>query len=287
MRAAPSGGPEMAVVVMAYGIRPTLPAAVRSVQTQAPAAEVIVVHSGPGDAAALLRQAGVSVRVVRSETRLLPGGARNLGIAETRAPWIAFLADDCIAEPGWISRRLAAHREGHQAVASALLCHAPGNPVALAAHLSLFVRRMPHLPGHEVLLYGVSYARSLFDRYGLFRDDIEGGEDTELNARLGPADRPVWRPEVLTTHCGVTRLGPFLAGQARRGRRMAESSLAIGRADSAGVARNVLRRTGHVRRLSRLAMRDEHRVSRAISIPLIWLGNMAYAWGAWRTGRKP
>lgn len=287
MRRASSGGPDMAVVVMAYGLRPTLPAAVRSVQSQAPAAEVVVVHSGPGDVAGLLEDAGVSVRLIRSEARLLPGGARNAGIVATTAPWIAFLADDCIAEPGWISRRLAAHREGHGAVASALLCHAPGNPVALAAHLSLFVRRMPHLPGHEVLLYGVSYARALFDRYGLFREDIEGGEDTEFNGRLTGADRPVWRPEVLTTHCGVTHLGPFLAGQARRGRRMAESSQAIGRADASGVARNVLRRTGHMRRLSRLAMKGEHPVSRFFAIPLIWLGNIAYAWGAWKAGLKP
>ena len=131
------------------------------------------------------------------------------------------------------------------------------------------------------------YARALFDRYGLFREDIEGGEDTEFNGRLTGADRPVWRPEVLTTHCGVTHLGPFLAGQARRGRRMAESSQAIGRADASGVARNVLRRTGHMRRLSRLAMKGEHPVSRFFAIPLIWLGNIAYAWGAWKAGLKP
>ncbi len=277
----------MAVVVMAYGLRATLPDAVRSVQTQAPAAEVGVVHSGPGDVHALLAAAGVAVRVIRSETRLLPGGARNAGIAATQAPYVAFLADDCIAEPGWIARRLTAHREGNASVASALMCHRPTNPIALAAHLSLFVRRMPGLPRHEVLVYGASHARAVCDRYGPYRDDIEGGEDTDFNFRMAPADRPVWRPEIRTTHCGPTGLGGFLASQVRRGRRMAESVQALGGESASTVARNAIRRTAHVRRLSRAALGRDHRVSRNLAMPLVLLGNVAYAWGAWRVGRRP
>lgn len=46
------------------------------------------------------------VRVVRSSLRGA-SNARNLGVASTRAPIIAFTDDDCRPEPGWASKMLA------------------------------------------------------------------------------------------------------------------------------------------------------------------------------------
>lgn len=276
--------PEIAVIVMAYGLRPTLAGAVQSLQAQAHAAEILVVHSGPGDAAAYFRGHGIDVRVVSAPGRLLPGGARNRGIAETTSPIVAFLADDCRATPGWIAERLKAHAAGAPAVASALLSHRPHRPVALAAHLSLFIRRMPLTPANEALCYGASYARDLFTRYGLFRDDMEGGEDTEFHQRLTPEDAPVWCPQVQTIHHGVEHLGAYLRDQSRRGRRMAEAWRAIGTRTARDVARNALRRTTFIISQSRTVARD-HRLTRLMALPLIVAGNVCYAWGALRAGR--
>lgn len=276
--------PALAVVVLSHGPRATLCDAVRSLLRQDAEAEIVVVHSGEGDVRRRLSAAGLDVRTVQSEERLLPGGARNQGIAATRAPYIAFLADDCIAEQGWVRNRLQAHRAGASAVASALACHQPANPVALAAHLSLYFRRMPRAAPAAALKYGVSYARALFDKHGLFRADLESGEDTEFNQRLAGAEAPVWAPEVLTVHRGVDTLSAFLKGQYVRGRRMAKAWREIGVLDRATVARDALSRTDPIVRETWRLVEPTHRAAALLCIPLIVLGNLVYAWGAWRGG---
>lgn len=274
----------MAVIVMAFGLRDTLAAAVRSVLDQT--SEVVVVHSGPGDAAAALARAGLDVPVLRSETPLRPGGTRNLGIAGTHAPLVAFLADDCCATPGWVAARLAAHDAGARAVASALDCHAPQNPVALAAHLGLFAWRMPRTPARVARCYGASYDRALFDRHGLFREDLVAGEDTEFHQRLSPEDRPRWTPSVVTVHHGVERLGPFLTDQYQRGRRMARAAEEVLQMRARRVGTDALR---WIRRTVRMGLRvvePRHRGSLVLAIPLIAAGNIALALGAFAVARE-
>lgn len=278
--AAPPDNSGLAVVIMAFGIRETLVAAVRSIEDQAEPAEVVVVHSGSGDAAAVLAAAGLTARVVRSAEPLRPGGTRNLGIASTTASHIAFLADDCLAMPGWIRHRLAAHAAGAPAVASALDCHAPANPVALAAHLGLYIRRMPRTPPETALTYGASYARQLFDRYGLFRDDLDSGEDTEFHQRLEEADRPRWCPEIITIHHGPEKLQPFLAAQYRRGRRMADVRNKLVRMKASSVAGDAVTRTFRTIGASFRVVDGRHRLSLLAATPLIVVGNAAYAAGA-------
>lgn len=273
--------PRIAVVVMSYGPRASLAAAVRSVQNQDTPAEIVVVHSGGGDVAAYLREAGVDVRVVQSDTRLLPGATRNAGIAATRAQVVSFLADDCTAEPGALRARLVAHDSGARSVSSALLCHRPRNPCALAAHLSLYARRMPRIAPIVALRYGASYARNLFDEAGLFREDIESGEDTEFHQRLREDDKPVWRPEVRTTHFGVDTFGSLISSQFKRGRRMASAWAAIGAYDKFAVARDAISRTSTIVREGLSVVDPENRRTAWLSIPLIACGNIAYACGAW------
>lgn len=43
-------------------------------------------------------------RLIRHDTNLGPGGARNTGMAATTAPFIAFIDADAYATPGWIAR---------------------------------------------------------------------------------------------------------------------------------------------------------------------------------------
>ena len=85
------------------------------------ASEIIVVNTNGGDALKLLRDAGIGVPVHQRAERLYVGAARNIGIAETKAPFVAFLASDCLAAPGWVSERVRLHRAGARAVASAVL----------------------------------------------------------------------------------------------------------------------------------------------------------------------
>ncbi len=281
-----TSAPALAVIVLSYGDRPTLIDAVRSLFRQDIPAEIVVVHSGHGDVEARLAESGLKVRVVRSADRLFPGAARNLGLASTRAPYVAFLADDCTAGPGWLWERLSAHRQGAPAVASALLCHKPDHPVALAAHLSLYVRRMPRTDPGVALTYGASYARSLFTKYGKFREDLESGEDTEFLQRLDPTERPVWQPTVRTVHAGAETRGGFLSEQYRRGKLMAKSWRELGVFTSGFVARNAIERTGQVIRESFQVVDAKHRWAAILWAPLITLGNLVYACGALAKGGR-
>jgi glycosyltransferase involved in cell wall biosynthesis len=218
----------MAVVVLGVGAPPGIATAVDSLLAQNVPLEIVVVNSGGGDLAARLGERRDAVVMIEAAERRLPGAARNLGIAHSRAPIIAFLASDCRAAAGWARERLARHRSGAMAVASALVPAVPSpdrpaNLFAWCAHLALFVRRMPEIPPGETVLYGVSYHRSLFETYGLFREDLRTAEDTEFKARLPLHALPVWVPTVLTEHQSPNNFVALVWDQFIRGRRAARS----------------------------------------------------------------
>jgi glycosyltransferase involved in cell wall biosynthesis len=210
---------ELACVIISLRNQPGLARAVRSIYEQQPRPEIVVVNSDGGDPYASLCEAGLDVPVVNCVQRLLPGGARNLGIGVTRAPFVSFLAGDCTAEPGWVEARLHAHRAGADAVASVITNLYPKSRSATAAHLLLFHRRLTGTPPEERLFYGLSYDRRLFDAYGPFREDLHQGEDTELRARLDGHVNFAWAPGVRTAHDNPRRLSALLRDQYERGHR--------------------------------------------------------------------
>jgi GT2 family glycosyltransferase len=207
--------------VLSLRAQPGLVAATRSLVEQEPRPEVVVVNSGGGDPGADLARAGLDVPVVDVEERLYAGGARNRAIEATSARYVAFLAGDSEAEPGWVAGRLRAHSEGAEAVACALTCPPGSSRSATAAHLLLNWRRMPGAEPPDRLLFGLSYDRRLFDRFGLFREDLRVGEDSEFNRRIRESVTTAWAPDVRTRHPHPERARDFLADQRRRGRRRA------------------------------------------------------------------
>lgn len=275
------GAPELACVVMSVGAPASLPSAVRSLLAQSEPVELVVVNSGGGGAAELLRRAGIEgVNVIERGELLWPGAARNEGILATRAPWVAFLAADCVAEPGWVAGRLARHRAGALAVSSAVTNLAADNPPAWAAHVALFSRRMPGLAASEAAHYGVSYDRRLFDRFGLFRADLRTGEDTELNGRLRGVEL-AWAPEVRSAHRHPVTARGLLGDQRERGRRMAAGLHRLtGRRAGLRVARNaIVRLPSSLRTAWRGSLPGERRRV-AAAAPLLLPAAASYAFGA-------
>lgn len=279
--------PSLACIVMVLGREPGLVPAVRSLLDQADPVELVVVASGDAGAATTLRQAGFDVPVVERREALPAGAARNLGIQSTRAPFVAFLAADCLAAPGWLAGRLRRHRAGAAAVASALLPTAPRNPIAWVTHVLLFARRMPGAAAGERLLYGVSYARELFDRFGLFPEDSPRGEDTGFNQRLTGTIEIEWAPEVVTLHRHPRGVVGLLADQYRRGARSTASWNALsGRPSARRVAKNALSRVPLSLSCAWRAAASGERLWILAAAPFLPLGALAYAAGALAGGRK-
>jgi glycosyltransferase involved in cell wall biosynthesis len=209
--------PELAVVVLSLANQPELPGAVRSVLAQGAVVELVVVNSGGGDVASAVGPLGA--RVVSVPERLYAGGARNVGIAATRARYVSFLAADCRAEAGWVDQRLSLHRSGSRAVASSVTNANPGSAASWASYVLVFGRRLPQLDDRQALRYGVSYDRTLFEEYGTFREDLRVGEDTELHARWAGRVPIDWAPRVRTAHLHPPTLRALAADQFARGAR--------------------------------------------------------------------
>ena len=281
------GAPDLACIVLGLGNPPELPEAVRSLLTQDEPIEVAVVNSAGGGAAASLAAAGLDVPVIERAERLFPGAARNLGIAATRAPFIAFLAADCWAEPGWAAARLRAHSAGAAAVASAVTNPYRRNLAAWASYVALFSPRMPGVPAGEALRYGASYARSLFERFGPFREDLRGGEDTDFHQRLAGEVAIAWEPAGRTAHRHPRRVSTLLADQYRRGARSVASWANLQAYDARFIATNAMRRLpDDVARAWRSAEPGERPWIAAASLVLP-AAVLAYAAGALRAARAP
>jgi GT2 family glycosyltransferase len=273
--------PELAVVVLAVGEMPLLPDAIASLGAQGVPLEIVVVHSGLAAAhAPAWRPPGVEQLRF---TELLPTGrARNAGIAATRAPWIAFLAGDSQALPGWAAGRLEAHRGGASMVAAAVVNPTPASLVAWAGHIALHHRRWPRVPASEALLYGRSYARELLDRVGGFRSGLAAGEDTELHSRLDAAgERALWVPSVRSTHAYATRLGELLREQRERGERAARAWIALGeRRRTEEIARQPIVRARRALAFARHYADSSDRRRVTLASPLVLLASWHFSRGA-------
>jgi glycosyltransferase involved in cell wall biosynthesis len=105
------GEPLVSVVVPARDAGRTLRRALEATAAQALDGpfEVIVVDDGSRDRTAAIAEAfGAPVRLVRAGAARGPGGARNLGVAASGAPMLAFTDADCFPAPGWLAAGLRA-----------------------------------------------------------------------------------------------------------------------------------------------------------------------------------
>jgi glycosyltransferase involved in cell wall biosynthesis len=271
---------KLACGVLSLGAEPGVVDAVRSLLDQVPRPEVIVVNSGGGDPQPRLRAAGLDVPVVNLEERLLPGGARNVAIDHTSAPYVAFLAADCVAEPGWVAARLRAHEAGAAAVSSVLTVEPGATRSECAAHLLLHHRRTPDTPPAQRLFFGLSYSRFLFDRYGRFREDLRQGEDSDFNGRLRALDVVAWAPTVRTIHLHPKSPGALLGDQYARGRRRAIALLEL--SPERAWRKLVHHALTNVLHAARLVLRTSDRRERALllsSWPLLGPASLAYVAG--------
>jgi len=278
--------PRLAVVVIGYQAPASIVGAVRSLIDQGVPLEIVVVNSGGGNTRSLLSGAGLDVPVIEIVQQVFVGAARNIGIAATTAPFVAFLADDCLACPGWAEARIRQHSAGAAAVSSAISNSHPRDPVACAAYLALFARRLPGLPAELALRYGVSFDRRLFEEFGLFDDTVRVAEDTEFLERLPPELEPVWEPEVKTIHRNETRLLGLILDQYTRGYRSGAYRAERSRTKPFRLARDTFRDRRQIRRLTRIGLSGPELAFAMRSMPILSLALFAKSVGVYLGARN-
>jgi glycosyltransferase involved in cell wall biosynthesis len=178
----------VSVVVPAYGRTDLLSKAIVSLIDQdfdPDEYEVIVVDSSPDDGN---RQAVEQLQAsARCPLRCVvkppegPGPSRNLGAAQARGSFFAFIDSDCRADPQWLRRTLAAFEPGVGLVQGKTLPD-PAGRLGVFTHYPLVER--------ESFVYectNIVYRRDAFEQAGGFPGDLHpeaqhplGGEDVEL-----------------------------------------------------------------------------------------------------------
>ncbi len=208
---------------MGYRNEDSIEASVRSLidQESSEPFEVVVVTSGGDSSASIIKERFPDVRVYDSPERLMPGGARNVGVGMSNAEIIGFLAADCIALPGWVEGRIQAHRSGNPAVASAIVAPENSNLVSKAALYLLFPSRLPGFsagPAIYAQSFSLSFDAELLGELGPFDGNLRIGEDSLINGRLDKAGITAWfDPRIQTAHPGPSKITELVRDQFRRG----------------------------------------------------------------------
>ena len=196
--------PRLTVAICTHNRAASLERAIRSVLAQlAPDEELLVVDDGSTDNTprrlATLTAEHPRLRVSRKAASGI-AAARNHALAQARSEGVLFLDDDETAEPGW----LAAYR-AVLAAPPGLCVGAVGGPYVAEletpppwwlddgygsydhrGELRALDGRLT-LPGGNCLLFKSAVAKA-----GGFAEDLERGEDSELNLRLRDAGYETW-----------------------------------------------------------------------------------------------
>jgi glycosyltransferase involved in cell wall biosynthesis len=276
--------PRLAVVVLCYRASKDVAGAVRSILEQDEESEIVVVNSGGGDIRQVLREAGIDVPCAEYQERLYAGAARNRGIALTSAPFVAFLAHDCRACPRWTGGRLARHGAGIAAVASAMVNSQPASLVASAAHIAMFMRRLPGLPENRAIRFGVSFDRRLFSEFGLFDEALRTGEDTDYLRRLPLALEPAWAPDIRTVHLNETRFTALMGDLFRRGVRYGRNNRRLLGRSPWRTSRSIMRQMKWLPVFAWRGLDGAERNRTMAAMPIAWAALAAMAAGTMLCG---
>jgi GT2 family glycosyltransferase len=163
--------------------------------------EVIVVDDG-SRVLQDVETSGMSLRVVRHEVPRGPAAARNTGWRTARAPVVAFIDDDCTAQPGWLTSLLAACPPSP---ADRFVIQGRVEPEPLQSHELTPLSHTIQVPAYSpvFLSANIAYSRALLEETGGFDEGFKHacGEDIELGARsLVAGASALFAPDALVHH---------------------------------------------------------------------------------------
>lgn len=218
--------PAVAVVLPAFRSQTTIAGCLEALaaQTFRPV-EVVVVDSSPDDDTERIVCGRFPwVRYRRSEERLLPHAARNLGVQLARSDLLVFTDPDVYAHREWLARLVAAYQATGEVVVGAIACF--GNRwLDRGIHLCKFSKWLPAARPRRVDMSPT--ANMLVSRRDLAAaGGFPGGEllgDVTLSRRLVACGKQLWfEPAAVVEHHHLDGVRSFLAERYERGRMFAE-----------------------------------------------------------------
>lgn len=143
---APTGSPEISVIVPAFRGRATILACLGAVQREVIGwnHEILVVESSGDGTVELVEEHFPQVRLIISRVRLTAGQARNLGIRAAFGRWLFCVDQDCLVPSGWISRLL--HHLDQPGVGAAGGSMEVANPAIASGWCVYFLEFLNHFP---------------------------------------------------------------------------------------------------------------------------------------------
>jgi len=214
--------PVISVIVPCYGQSNELPnclSALSNQQFKLPY-EIILVDSASDPAVARTAETFPKIRLVRSETRLYSGQAKNMGVEHARADFFAFTDADCIPEEKWLLSAYQALQAGKLAAGGPVLNALPYNPIAVTDNLLQFADVPPgrpagvikHTPGCNLAI-----VKEVFIEAGAFPNEV--GEDVKLTIsikKIHPGGMH-YVPEMRVAHTGRRNFNTFQQHQKQFG----------------------------------------------------------------------
>jgi N-acetylglucosaminyl-diphospho-decaprenol L-rhamnosyltransferase len=232
----------VAVIVLNYNGRRWLPGCLDALagQRQAPAFEVILVDNGSSDGSEhFVRERGAGVVVLQTGANLGFAAGNNAGAAQARGEWLAFLNNDTVPDPHWLSALCgaAASYPGYDLITSRIVML--DDPSVLDSAGDGYLRaggafKRGHgqraaafgTPGEVFGACGAAFMirRSLFERLGGFDESFfMVYEDVDLSYRARLTGARVWfAADAIVGHAGSATLGRASAVAVFHGQRNLE-----------------------------------------------------------------
>lgn len=207
-----------AVIVAAYNAASTIEACLRSIVSMDHdlRREIIVVDNGSTDSTReVVSRFGDAVRLVR-ESRRGPAAARNRGIRETSAEWIAFTDADCVVERDWLARLIPeGPPDGIGVAGGRILSVEPCNRIERFGEIIHDHRNAIERPRPYAMTGNWASPRAVLLEAGLFDETLLRGSDADMSFRIHALGyRLVYRDDAVVRH----RNERTFAGLFREGR---------------------------------------------------------------------
>jgi glycosyltransferase involved in cell wall biosynthesis len=291
----PAPGLSCAVVVASFKPGHLIDRCLHSLLAQQGIADlqIIVVDSSANGTAERLQRDFPTVEVIGLAQQTPQSVARNIGVARTRAPFIAITDHDCVVPPDWLVRLLARHREGEYAVVGGAVGN--GTPTSAVGTASYLIEFNEFLPAGEPRLVtmvphcNVCFRREVFTTVGSFVAVPPGAEDLVFNFLIcQQGGRILFDPAIVVEHINRTAFLRFLRHQ-----RLLGFGSAVARQTVALKGQIFIRRPSLiyslpfvrlVRTVARLAVSNRLALLRYLSLlPILLPGHLTWTLG-FRTG---